>query len=78
MRSPLTSKTIELVLPIKLLTRFMSLISASEAYRFQYVADVSPYLGALITPKSEMEISLVSQNVHLGSTLEFRTRICRT
>ena len=44
---PLTSKTIEFVLPIKLWTRFWSLISASVAYSFQYVAEVSPYLGAM-------------------------------
>jgi hypothetical protein len=45
--SPLTRITIELVLPIKPSTRFLSLISASDAYSFQYAADVSPYLGAL-------------------------------
>jgi hypothetical protein len=45
---PLTKKTIELVLPIKPSTRFLSLISASDPYSFQYEADVSPYLGALI------------------------------
>ena len=46
---PLTRKTIESVLPFKLWTYFLSLISASELYSFQYVSDVSPYLGALIT-----------------------------
>ena len=54
--SSLTRKTIELVLPIKVSTRFLSLISASDLYSFQYAEDVSPYLGAmpvvgaLITP----------------------------
>jgi hypothetical protein len=43
--------TIELVLPIKLWTKFLSLIWASDPYNFQYEEEVSPYLlvGALIT-----------------------------
>ena len=54
--SSLTRKTIESVLPIMVLTMFLSLISASDLYSFQYAEDVSPYLGAmpvvgaLITP----------------------------
>ena len=47
---PLTRKTIELVFPIKLSTRFLLLISASDLYSFQYVEDVSPYLGAMTVP----------------------------
>jgi hypothetical protein len=45
--SRLTRKTIELVLPITVSTKFLSLISASDLYSFQYVEDVSPYLGAM-------------------------------
>jgi hypothetical protein len=45
--SRLTRKTIELVLPITVSTKFLSLISASDLYSFQYADDVSPYLGAI-------------------------------
>jgi len=43
----LTKKTIEPVSPLKLSMNFVSLISASDPYSFQYVADVSPYLATL-------------------------------
>lgn len=42
--SSLTRKTIDSVSLFKLATYFLSLVSASEPYSFQYVADVSPYL----------------------------------
>jgi hypothetical protein len=65
--SPLTRITIELVLPFKLSTRLLSLIFASDPYSFQYVADVSPYLGArvdvlpaLIAP-SQINISIAGE-----------------
>ena len=63
--SPLTRRTIELVLPIRLSTRLLSLISASDPYRFQYVADVSPcfgvYLGPLIVPSQKEKYLLASR-----------------
>jgi len=43
----LTNKIIEFVSLLKLSMNFLSLISASDTYRFQYVADVSPYLATL-------------------------------
>ena len=54
--SPLTRITIELVFPIKLSTKFLSLICASCSYSFQYEAEASPYLlvGASFQVESEI------------------------
>jgi hypothetical protein len=37
----------EFVSPVRLSTSFLSFISASDAYSFQYTADVSPYSATL-------------------------------
>lgn len=60
----------ELVSPLKVSMNFLSLISASDAYSFQYAADVSPYLATWIIlsqreqPHSKVEAYYFS---HLGS-----------
>jgi hypothetical protein len=47
----------ELVSPLKFSMYFLSLVSASDPYSFQYVADVSPYLVTLNCAKSESKSS---------------------
>jgi hypothetical protein len=51
----------ELVSPLKFSMYFLSLLSASDPYSFQYVADVSPYLVTLHCANSESK-SLAKAN----------------